>query len=100
MDGMTDKAESIGITGARGCWAYKRLSVWRVKSWSKEQGLRVVVGMRTGAGKGLPTECPTTRFGRTSSGGPWGHQLLVGTPQASRRVWTAVTTKQLLPACG
>ena len=39
MDSVTDKADSIGITGARGCWAYKRLSVWHVRSWSKEQGL-------------------------------------------------------------
>ena len=53
--------------------------------------------MRTGVGKGWPTECPTTRFGGTSSGGPWGHQLLVGTPQASGRVWTAAT--MAAPAC-
>ena len=96
-DGITDKAVSIGITGARGRWADKRLSVWRVRSWSKEQGVQVVVSTRTSVGRGRPTECPTTCLGRTSSGGLWGHQLLAGTPQASRRVWTAVTTAA--PAC-
>ena len=96
-DGVMDKTDSIGITGARSCWVNKRFSVGHIRLWSKEHGLRVIVGTRTGVGKGLPTECPTTCFGRTSSGGPWGCQLLAGTPQASRRVWMAVT--MAAPAC-
>ena len=96
-DGVTDETESIGTTGVRSCWANKRFSVGHVRSWSKEHGLQGIVGTRTSVGKGWPMECPTTHFGRTSSGSPWGCQLLAGTLQASRRVWMAVT--MVAPAC-
>ena len=52
MDSVTDKSDSIGITGVSGCWANKQLSVGHVRSWSKEHGVQVEVGTRTSVGKG------------------------------------------------
>ena len=53
-------------------------------SWSGFGIARVDSDTWIGVGSFLPTECPTTRFGRTSSGGLWGRQLLGATPHASR----------------
>lgn len=70
-------------SGAR-C-AYGRRSVDGLSvAWSMLKGWRGVLGTRTGLGSAIPTECPTTRFGRTSSDGRRGRQLLAGTPQASK----------------
>jgi len=72
-----------------------------VASWACVNVLRVGFGAGTGVGLWCPTECPTTRFGRTSSGGRWGRQLLEATPHASRRacVWALMGWAACLCVC-
>ena len=59
-------------------------SDWRSSSWTGFRDMRGGSDAEIGVGSFLPTECPTTRFGRTSSGGLWGRQLLGATPHVSR----------------
>ena len=79
MAGSGHASVFAGLVGV--CWCGGDL---RSSSRSGFRVLRVGSDSWIGVGSFLPTECPTTHFGRTSVGGLWGRQLLDAMPHASR----------------